>query len=197
MTGPGRTTEQRLQGIRRRVRIRAISLLEVLIVGVIATILAIPILTSISLSGHEAMTSEDYMLAEDLCERYVQEALGLPWDKLSRSLPIRQVLGGIPPGDERIARRFPEYQQNLGGGDSFRGVLTIQKVEEGLVMIEVHLEWPVRPGSKTMRSYSLIRMKSRWDLSLGQTWTLSKGALLHLNEEEKKEENEEKEEDVR
>jgi hypothetical protein len=164
---------------------KAVSLLEVLIVGVIATILAVPILSSISLSGHEAMTSEDYMLAEALCERYVQEALGLPWAKLAGSLPIRERLSGIPPGDEQIARRFPEYRQNVAEGDTFRGELSIQKVEEGLLMIEAHLEWPVRPGSKTMRSFSLIRMKSRWDLTLGRTWPLSKGTPLSLNEDDK------------
>ena len=149
-----------------------VTLVEVLTVSAIVLLVGVPIMTAISTSGHEAMASEDYMLAEALCQRYVHELLDLPWDELAKRLPIERKLQGVPAGDEAIARAHEEYARNLSGSESFRGTLTARRLEEGLVLIEASLEWPVRPGASSMRSLALTRMRSRPDQAIGARWAL-------------------------
>lgn len=152
-----------------------LTLLEVLIMAVLTMLIGGPILASLSVSTGEAAASQDYALAEVLAERYLQEALGASWDTLEKRLPISRPLSGIPAGDEELAARFPEYARKLTGLSGMRGRLEAREVERGLVLFEVTLDWPVKPGSAARRTYSLIRMKARSDLSLAARATLSRG----------------------
>jgi len=146
------------------------TLLEVLIVGVLGLLIAGPILLLIGSSTREASASEDYIVVEALAQRYLQEMLSVPWEELEPILPIERALEGIPPGDEELARIYPEYLQALRGEDAIKGSLKAQLVQPGLVAIEINMSWPVAPGSPAKRSYSIIRLKTRPDQSIRSSY---------------------------
>jgi hypothetical protein len=162
---------------------RGLALLEVLVVGVIALLVAIPIYNAILTSQHEAMTSEDYRLAELVAERTVSEALGVDWVVLTRNLPLTRTLSGTPPGDEAIVARYPEYAR-IFASQGFTGQLEINALAPDLLSIEVHIEWPVKPGSKTKRSYSILRLRARSDGAVRSNWRLSSGIPYKVDETE-------------
>lgn len=152
-----------------------LSLAEVVVVGLAAVLLAVPIMGTLSISGHEAMTSQDYMLASAVARRYLNEAMAQPWTTLQGSVPVDRELRGIPPGDEALCRDFPEYARAVAGSEGYRGRLVVGEIEPGLLKIEVSLDWPVRPGSSSMRHYALVRFRAQWDLALRSGGRLSAG----------------------
>jgi hypothetical protein len=166
-----------------RGKARGMALLEVLVMGFIALLVAIPIYNAILVSEHEAMTSEDYRLAELVAERAVSEALGLDWTLLTGKLPVVKPLVGPPPGDAAIVARYPEYAR-IFASQGFKGQLEVKSLDPDLVAIEVHLEWPVKPGSKSMRSYSIVRLRARTDGAIRANWPISSGIPYVVDETE-------------
>ena len=162
---------------------RALALLEVLVVGVLATLIAIPLHQLIRQSGHEAMTSEDYRQAELVAERLVSEVMALDFEKLAASVPLTRPVKGVPQGDAAIAGAYPEYARFFAS-QGLSGEVKVSELAKGLLAIEAHLTWPVKPGSSTRRSYSLLRLRARADGGVRGDWPISKGQLLTVDEKE-------------
>lgn len=147
---------------------RGVTLAElVMAIGLVA-MLAVPLLALLSASDHEAMTSEDYMLAEAVALRHLDELSATPWQELARTLPIERKLAGLPAGDEALAAKYPEYTR-LFGADGFTGKLTARWVDEGLAEITVTLGWTARPAG-SRRSYGLVRMRGRPDHAIRRSY---------------------------
>lgn len=121
-------------------RRRGVSLAEVVIAVGLVAVVGIPILGMLAATDHEAMTSEDYMQAEALAQRRMADVLATPWAELEAQLPLERKLE--------------------------RGKLTAQKLEEGLIAVEIQLAWAVRPGAAAQRRYGLVRLRARPDLSI-------------------------------
>jgi hypothetical protein len=155
---------------------RGMTLAEIVVAAGVVALIAVPLLSMLAASDHEAMTSEDYMIAQAVASRHLAEVSAIPWRDLVGQLPIRRVLSGVPAGDEAIAARHPEYARLFSGASGLTGVLAAEQVEEGLVAIEVMLEWAVRPGAAGRRRYGLVRMRARADQSIrssypfGEAW---------------------------
>lgn len=156
----------------RRRRNQGVTLLEVLTAAIVGTLMSLPVITLLATSTHESMVSEDYMFAEALAQRYLAEALSIPWNSLEEQLPLEIPIVGAPEEDKGLTMLFPEYQKNIEGDFAFKGKLTANALREGLVKIEVSLAWPVKPGSSTMRKYALIRLKSRHDIAVSTNYPL-------------------------
>lgn len=152
---------------------RGLSLLEVVMLGAVATILALPILTGLSTASHQAVSGESYQHAEAIAQRAVEEVLAEPWADLARDLPRKVAVGGVPAQDAGVAKLHAEYGDAVGGPLSPRGQLTVEAIEDGLVAIEVELTWPVHPGSAATRDYHLLRLRARTEQSLVTTHALT------------------------
>lgn len=145
---------------------RGIAALEVLIAAVLASILAFGVIALLYQGNHEAMVSEDYMMAEALAQRHLADAMSVPWDQMAEGLPRSFPIEGVPEADAAVAAAREEYARNLEGPVAFRGALEVRELAPGLLAFEVSLAWPVHPGSKTLRRYALVRLRSRKDLAV-------------------------------
>lgn len=130
-------------------RRRGVALAELVMAVALVAIVGIPILGMLAATDHEAMTSEDYMQAEASAQREVADLLAMPWTELEAQLPFGKKLE--------------------------RGTVSATKLEEGLVSIEVQVQWPVHPSSPAMRRYGLVRLRARPDLSIRAAYPFGDG----------------------
>ncbi len=151
---------------------RGVTLLEVLTAAIVGTLMSLPVITLLATSTHESMVSEDYMFAEALAQRYLAEALSIPWGDLQEQLPLDVPISGIPEEDKAIAMRFPAYAKNISGDFAFKGKLTANELKDDIVKFEVSLTWPVKPGSSTNRKYAVIRFRCRHDIAVSTNFPL-------------------------
>lgn len=157
------------------IRHRGIMSLEVLITTIMASIVGLAVIVLLFTGNHEAMTGEDYMFAESLCQRVLAENMALPFASLEDAeLPLEIPIEGLPAEDRAIAQFRPEYAMNLEGPAAFKGRLRIEELGKGsgLYRYEALVQWPVRPGSKTMRRYVLLRLRCRKDIALSSNFRL-------------------------
>lgn len=132
---------------------RGVTLAELVVATGLVAVLAVPLIAMLMASDHEAMTSEDYMAAEVLALRWLDEACATPWRELEAKLPLKR-------------------ESDL---DKFALKLEARRVEPGLVAIEVQLEWAVKPGAAGRRRYGLVRMRARPDQSVRAPYPLGDG----------------------
>lgn len=142
-----------------------LSLVEVLVAAAVAVALGLPLLALMGQSDHEAVVSEDYMFAEALAQRYLEEALAIPLEELDRKVPLEREIAGPNDEDRTRMKRHEPYLRNLSGPESFRGRLAVDRLEEGFFRYQVRLEWPVRPGSDARRHHVLLRLRCRSTLA--------------------------------
>lgn len=153
---------------------KALTLLEVLTAAVIATLMALPIISLLATGSHESMVSEDYMFAQALAQRYLAEAMATSLEVLEEKLPLEKELSGLPEDDEKIAALFEEYRKNLSGSQAFAGELKVSEIAPRLLKYEVSLSWPVKPGSSKLRKYVLLRLRCHRDISISSNFRLAK-----------------------
>ena len=140
---------------------------------VIGTLMALPVLTLLFTTSHEANVSEDYMFAESLAQRHLAEYLARPFDELDELCPLEVPITGVPEEDEVLGRYRSEYAKNLNGSTAFTGRLEIRRLQKGLLKYEISFTWPVRPGVATLRRYALIRLRSRHDIAISTNYPLT------------------------
>lgn len=126
-----------------------LALAEIVMAVALAAIVGVPILGMLAATDHEAMTSTDYMQAEATAQREIANLLALPWKELERELPIQKKLE--------------------------RGTVTATRLEDGLISLEVQIQWPVHPNSPAMRRYGLVRLRARPDLSIRAQYPFGDG----------------------
>lgn len=161
--------------MRRSTTRRGITSLEVLLTAIMAAMVGMAVIVLLWTGNHEAMTGEDYMFAEALCQRVLAENMAVPFQSLEEEkLPLEIPVEGLPPEDATIAQFRPEYAMNLEGACSFKGQLVIDEVEpdSGLYRYRVVVTWPVRPGATTMRRYVLLRYRCRKDVALSTNFVI-------------------------
>ena len=149
-------------------------MLEVLTAGVIAALMALPVVTLLFTSTHESVVSEDYMFAVAIAQRYLAEAMCVPWAELEELMPYEKKLEGLPEEDEVYAKDFPSYEKNITGEYAFKGKLTVRSVEDGLAVYEISLTWPVKAGASGMRKYAIIRLRCRHDIAISTNFPIQK-----------------------
>lgn len=133
-----------------------VTLAELVVATGLVALLAAPLIALLSASDHEAMTSEDYMAAEALALRHLDETCATPWRELLTRLPIA-----------RASREL----------DRFDVSLRAEAVEDGLVAVEVELTWAVRPGAPGKRRYGLVRLRARPDHAIRAPYPFGDGAV--------------------
>ena len=133
---------------------RAVTLAELVVAAGLVAMVAVPLIGMLTYSDHEAMTSEDYMVAEALALRHLDEVCATPWHELVTQLPIKRVTN--------------EHRK-------FEVTLEARRVDEGLVAVDVQLVWAAKPGAAARRRYGLVRMRARPDQSIRTAYPFGDG----------------------
>ncbi|MBI4862480.1 MAG: hypothetical protein HY815_19800 [Candidatus Riflebacteria bacterium] len=149
---------------------RGFSLVEALIVAGILAALGIPILGLIFAGSREGALSEDFMFAEVLASRYIEEWSSQPFHKLDALVPRKMVTAGgasMPvPGTGGTTHR-----EALKTPEGFDARLELARVKDGLLSLEVTISWQV-PRERGARRFALFRLKSNPNLGLEGKWKL-------------------------
>jgi hypothetical protein len=137
-------------------RRRAVTLAELVVATGLVALLAAPLIVLLTTSDHEAMTSEDYMAAEALALRHLDETCATPWRDLLPRLPLT-----------RTAKELGKFDVSLRA----------ELIQDGLIAVEVELAWAVKPGAPGTRRYGLVRLRARPDHAIRVPYPFGDGAV--------------------
>lgn len=141
---------------------RAFALTEVLVVAAILAAVAIPVMGLIFTGSREGALSEDFMFAEALASRFMEEWGALPFAKLDDLVPRKVTVQGgeVTPGP---------HKRMLASPQGFETQLQVARVREGLLSLEVTVSWQV-PRERANRRFALLLLKAKPDLALEGAW---------------------------
>ena len=145
---------------------RGFSLIEALIVAALLAALGIPLLGLISTGTHEGALSEDFMFAEVLASRFLEEWASLPFTQLDDLVPRKMTTSGgsplaVPPSEP--------HRETLKAPAGFHSELELTRVREGLLGLEVTVTWQV-PQERAGRKFTLYLLKHNPNLALEAPW---------------------------
>ena len=146
---------------------RGLSLVEVLIVVAIMSTVALPVLSLISTGSREGALSEDFMFAEVLASRFLEEWGSQSFESLDALVPRTITAKGAAP-DALPAR---PHTETLSCPPGFAAELTLKRVREGLLSLEVTVQWQV-PRERVPRKFALYLLKHDPEISLEAGWAL-------------------------
>jgi hypothetical protein len=144
-------------------------LVEALLVAAILALVGLPIMGLISTGSREGALSEDYLFAEALASRLLEEWIAIPYDKLDEMVPQKVVTTGS--GAEVQGVPGQPFKQNLKAPEGFSAALEVVRVKEGLLALEVTVSWQV-PRERGQRKYPLFRLRAKPDLAIEGRWKL-------------------------
>jgi hypothetical protein len=139
-------------------RRRAMALTEVLVVSLVLAVVGIPVLSLLFTGSREGALSEDFMFAESIASRFVEEWAARPFAQLDGL--VARAAGG--------AAGAP-HTEKLACPQGFAGELTVDRVREGLLELEVTVSWQV-PRERQPRRFALMLFKTKPDLALEGEW---------------------------
>jgi hypothetical protein len=176
VTGAGAGVDRgrnRASGARARARRRAVSLVEALLVAAVLATLGLPLLALIQTGSREGALSEDFMFAEVLASRLLEEWAGQPFRRLDDLVPRTVVVGSGSAGGAPAAAASGDRtrREALAAPAGFDAVLEIVRVRDGLLGLEVTVSWDV-PRERSRRRFALTLLKSDPARSLEATWRL-------------------------
>jgi prepilin-type N-terminal cleavage/methylation domain-containing protein len=148
-----------VEGLRRK---RGFALTEVLVVATILAVIGIPVMALIFTGSREGALSEDFMFAEALASRFIEEWGALPFAKLDDLVPRKVTVTG---GDETLG----PHKRKLESPQGFATELSIARVKEGLLSLEVTVSWQV-PRERASRRFALFLFKAKPDIALEGAW---------------------------
>lgn len=128
----------------------------------ILAVVGIPVMALIFTGSREGALSEDFMFAEALASRFIEEWGALPFAKLDDLVPRKVSVGsgGAEPGP---------HQRKLQSPPGFETNLSVARVRDGLIALEVTVSWQV-PRERASRRFALYLLKPKPDLALEGAW---------------------------
>lgn len=140
-------------------RRRGMALTEVLIVSLVLAVVGIPVLSLLFTGSREGALSEDFMFAETIASRFIEEWAQYPFPKLDDMVP-RKVKATESSGPHKEKLRCPP---------GFEAELTVNRVQDGLLALEVTVSWQV-PRERVPRRFALFMLKVKPDIALEAAW---------------------------
>lgn len=140
-------------------RRRGMALTEVLIVSLVLAVVGIPVLSLLFTGSREGALSEDFMFAETIASRFIEEWAQYPFAQLDDMVP-RKVAATEQSGPHKEKLKCPP---------GFSAELTVNRVKDGLLALEVTVSWQV-PRERTPRRFALFLLKTKPDIALEAAW---------------------------
>lgn len=138
---------------------RGFALTEVLIVSLVLAVVGIPVMSLLFTGSREGALSEDFMFAETIASRFIEEWASEPFGKLDDLVPRK-----VKANEESVP-----HKAKLSCPPGFSAELTVQRVKDGLLALEVTVSWQV-PRERAPRRFALFLLKAKPDLALEAAW---------------------------
>src|SRR5690606_27357066 len=106
---------------------RGFALTEVLIVSVVLAVVGLPVLSLLFTGSREGALSEDFMFAETIASRFIEEWASEPFAKLDELVPRK-----VKANEESVPHRA-----RLDTPPGFAAEMTLARVKDGLLALEV------------------------------------------------------------
>lgn len=141
------------------VRRHGLALTEVLIVSLVLAVVGIPVLSLLFTGSREGALSEDFMFAEVIASRFVEEWGRFPFAKLDDLVP------------HKVKAEDPSrpHSEKLTAPEGFTAELTVNRVRDGLLALEVTVSWQV-PRERVPRRFALMLFRAKPDIALEAAW---------------------------
>ena len=138
---------------------RGLALTEVLVVALVLAVVGIPVLSLLFTGSREGALSEDFMFAEVIASQFAEEWGRYPFAKLDGLVPAK-----VKPEDSP-----KPHSEKLSAPEGFAAELTINRVKEGLLALEVTVSWQV-PRERAPRRFALMLLRAKPDIALEAAW---------------------------
>ena len=153
---------------------RGTSFVEILVALAILALTIVPIYEFYTKLSEVPAVSEDVLYAEVLATRVLERYGSFSFDEIAemagqKNDNILNLFFDEDRQDDWFGE-IPEYKRNLGvAKEKFRGRLIVSKVDEGLLAIDIVIQWtPSSRGSdiKKLNTYTLMKFVSEADLGI-------------------------------
>lgn len=135
------------------------ALTEVLIVSLVLAVVGIPVLSLLFTGSREGALSEDFMFAETIASRFIEEWAQYPFAQLDDMVP-RKV---------KATEESGPHKKKLECPPGFSAELTVNRVADGMLAMEVTVSWQV-PRERNPRRFALFLLKCKPDIALEAAW---------------------------
>jgi len=140
------------------------TMIEIMFATTILVVLGLPVIGLIMTGTQEAIVSEDYMEAEVLSSRFIEEMVAVEYSELARTLPIDRTVSVVvdPTAAAGSAVRLTEGKSD--NASAYVSHITAREDAPGLMVFEVTVTWLQK---RSKRSFALMRLRARENLSAG------------------------------
>ena len=128
-------------------------------VSLVLAVVGIPVLSLLFTGSREGALSEDFMFAETIASRFIEEWASEPYAHLDDLVPRK-----VKANEESVP-----HKAKLTCPPGFDAELTINRVKDGLLALEVTVSWQV-PRERVPRRFALFLFKAKPDLALEAAW---------------------------
>ncbi len=153
-------------------RNRGTSFTEIMVALAILALTIVPIYEFFTKMSQTPAISEDTVYAEILATRILERYGAVPYEDLEAMSSNGGVIDELFEDDRKDDwyMAIPQYKKDLGvAKGKFKGKLTVTKIEDGLVCLDVIVTWkPSERGASISGtfSYALMKFVARSDLGV-------------------------------
>ena len=143
---------------------RGFNLVEVTVAAAILAFLGLPVLSMLATGNRETMMSEDYVQAEMLASRFLEDKLALDFEALDRMVPRDETASVQLAREAASGQTVKLYREDVTLGSGYGLHLKMTRPAEDLLLLDITVSWKANGKD---RKYGLIRLRGRENVSAG------------------------------